>query len=111
MTARLTTKDTFVVLGEGLAAGVGHFSLSDDTQPWSFPALIARQLGLEFHQPVFEAPGLGNAHHRQVAPIVPDLHQTSVRVDFPGTERPLGNFAIPGLTTRDALSLRPRSSL
>jgi hypothetical protein len=109
MTARLTTKDTFVVLGEGLAAGVGHFSLSDDTQPWSFPALIARQLGLEFHQPVFEAPGLGNAHHRQVAPIVPDLHQTSVRVDFPGTERPLGNFAIPGLTTRDALSLRPRS--
>src|SRR5258707_13045443 len=32
-----------VVLGEGLAAGVGDFSLSAETQPWSFPALMARQ--------------------------------------------------------------------
>jgi hypothetical protein len=108
MHARLTTKDTFVVLGEGLAAGVGHFSLSEETQPWSFPALVARQLGIDFHQPILEAPGLGNAHSRQVSAIVPDLHQTSVRIDFPGTERPLDNLAIPGLTTRDATTLRPR---
>ena len=108
MNARLSAKDSLVVLGEGLAAGVGHFSLSEETQPWSFPALVARQLGIDFHQPILEAPGLGNAHHRQAASIVPDLHQTSVRIDFPGTERPLDNLAIPGLTTRDAMTLRPR---
>jgi len=111
MTARLTARDRFVVLGEGLAAGVGHFSLSEETQPFSFPALVARQLGIDFHQPILEAPGLGNAHHRQVAPIVPDLHQTSVRTDFPGTDRPLDNLAVPGLTARDARLLRPRHPL
>jgi hypothetical protein len=111
MTARLTAKDRLVVLGEGLAAGVGHFSLSEETQPFSFPALVARQFGIDFHQPILEAPGLGNAHNRQVTPIVPDLHQTSVRTDFPGTARPLDNLAIPGLTARDASTLRPRSPL
>src|SRR5215204_1597713 len=111
MSARFSANDRIVVLGEGLAAGVGHFSLSEETQPWSFPALVARQLGVNFHQPILQAPGLGNTHHRQLAPIVPDVHQTTVRVDLNGTERPLDNLAIPGLTARDAITLRPRSPL
>ena len=102
---------TFVVLGEGLAAGVGHFSLSEEIQPWSFPAQVARQLGMTCHQPVFEAPGLGNAHERQMPAIVPDLLQTCVRKDFPGVRLPLNNFAIPGFTARDARTIRPRAPL
>ena len=57
MTRNLDTQ-TFVVLGEGLAAGVGHFSLTEDVQEWSFPALAAEKLGATFDQPLLEAPGV-----------------------------------------------------
>src|SRR5579864_4618138 len=111
MSDRLGKASTFVVLGEGLAAGVGHFSLTEEIQPWSFPALVASQLGTLFHQPLMQAPGLGNAYDRQAPAIVPDLLQTTVRTDFPGAEHALNNFSVPGLTARDALKLRPRSPL
>jgi hypothetical protein len=111
MSARFDKTSTFVVVGEGLAAGVGHFSLTEDVQPWSFPALTAAQFEMRFHQPVMEAPGLGNVHHRQMPAIVPDLLQTSVRKDFPGDERLLDNLSVPGFTARDALTLKPRPPL
>src|SRR5207248_3402097 len=38
---RLKT-DTFMVLGEGLAAGMGNFTLSEETQKQSFPAHMAQ---------------------------------------------------------------------
>ena len=110
MSRRPGSDSTFVVLGEGLAAGVGHFGLSEEIQPWSFPALMARQLGMECRQPLIEAPGLGNAGHRQAAAIVPDLLQTTVRKDFPETQA-LNNLSIPGQTAHDALTLRPRAPL
>ena len=47
---RLNTT-TFIVLGEGLAAGMGDFTLSDETQIDSFPAQMARQMRAEFPQP------------------------------------------------------------
>lgn len=111
MAHQLGSESTFVVLGEGLAAGVGHFSLTEDVQPWGFAALAARQLDLTFQQPVMEAPGLGNTHFRQMSPIVPDLMQTSVRKDFPGDEAPLNNLSVPGFTARDCLTLRPKAPL
>src|SRR5688500_10652814 len=40
---RLNTA-SFVVLGEGLAAGMADFSLSEETQRQSFPAQMARQM-------------------------------------------------------------------
>lgn len=109
MAQQLGTGSTFVVIGEGLAAGVGHFSLTEDVQPWSFPAQAAAQLGMRFDQPVMEAPGLGNVHFRQMPVVVPDVMQTTVRKDFPG--EPLHNLSIPGFTARDALTLRPRQPL
>jgi hypothetical protein len=111
MSHRFGKTSTFVVVGEGLAAGVGHFSLSEEIQPWSFTAQVAQQLGISFRQPVLESPGLGNAHERQVPAIVPDLLQTCVRKDFPGKGAPLDNLAVPGFTARDARTLRPRPPL
>lgn len=111
MSQRLGQTSTFIVAGEGLAAGVGHWSLSEDVQPWSFPAQVAAQLEMRFHQPVMEAPGLGNVHHRQLPAIVPDLLQTSVRKDFPGDQLLLHNLSVPGFTARDALRMRPRGPL
>jgi len=52
---------SFVVLGEGLAAGFGDFSLAEEYQRESFPAQLARQMGACLSQPCIESPGLGDA--------------------------------------------------
>ena len=57
---RALDTETFVVLGEGLAAGVGHFSLTDDVQESSFPALVAEKLDTNFEQPLVQPPGVGD---------------------------------------------------
>jgi hypothetical protein len=101
----------FVVLGEGLAAGLGHFSLTEDVQAWSFPALAAEKLGVPFAQPLIEPPGVGQAGFQCLPVIVPDLLQTTVLRDFPRAEADLGNLSVPGLRVADALRLRPRSPL
>lgn len=110
MTRALDTK-TFVVLGEGLAAGVGHFSLTEDVQEWSFPAQVAEKLGTELDQPVLEAPGVGNVGFQPQPAVVPDLLQTSVLKDFPRDEADLGNLSVPGFSVADALERRPRAPM
>lgn len=114
----------FVTLGEGLAAGVSHFSLSEDVQPFSFPALVAEQIDSSsaderlrsgqppfFAQPVMEAPGVGNVGFAQQAAIVPELLQTTVLKDFPRTAASLDNLSVPGLSVADALGRRPFAPL
>ncbi|MEM9595261.1 MAG: hypothetical protein AAGD06_13395 [Acidobacteriota bacterium] len=97
-----------VVLGEGMAAGVGHFGLSAEVQEGSFPSLWARQLGTPLEQPLMEPPGIGHVAGQSPVPvIVPDLLQTTVRRDFPPTAASLGNLSVPGLTLAQALDLRP----
>ena len=110
MTRVLDTK-TFVVLGEGLAAGVGHFSLTEDVQDWSFPALVAEKIGSSFEQPVLEAPGVGNVGFQPLPAVVPDLLQTSVLKDFPRDEADLGNLSVPGASVADALERRPQAPM
>jgi hypothetical protein len=98
---------SFVVVGEGLAAGIDHFSLSGETQEGSFGALLARSLGTGFNQPVLQGPGTGNVPGLQALPIrVPVPPQTTVRADYP--PRPsLGNLSVPGFTLSDARRRRP----
>ncbi len=103
--------ETFVVLGEGLAAGAGHFSLTEDVQETSYPALVAEKLGTPFDQPVLEAPGVGNAGFQQLPAVVPDLLQTSVLKDFPRDAADLGNLSVPGFSVADALERRPRAPM
>src|SRR5690349_1197096 len=50
---------TFVVLGEGLAAGMANFGLSQSVQANSFPAQVARQMQTAFPQPLIQGPGIG----------------------------------------------------
>ena len=111
---------TFVVLGEGLAAGVSHFSLSEDVQPFSFPALVAKQINPEasnpdspsyFAQPVIESPGVGNVGFAQQPAIVPELLQTTVVKNFPRDGARLNNLSVPGLSVNGALKRRPSAPL
>ena len=111
---------TFVVLGEGLAAGVSHFSLSEDVQPFSFPALVANQINPEasnqdspsyFAQPVMESPGVGNVGFAQQPAIVPELLQTTVVKNIFRDGAILNNLSVPGLSVNGALKRRPSAPL
>ncbi|MFT5470467.1 MAG: hypothetical protein ACI8UO_005595 [Verrucomicrobiales bacterium] len=110
---------SFVTLGEGLAAGVGHFSLSEEIQPWSFPALVAGKISPSnpdedsgfFRQPVIQAPGVGNVGFAHQPAIVPELLQTTVLNDFPRNVADLGNISVPGLSVADALNRRPSAPM
>jgi hypothetical protein len=106
---RLNTS-TFVVLGEGLAAGAGDFTLSDLTQEDSFPAQMARQMQAKFSQRLIQAPGLFSpVGFAELPVIVPVPSQTSVTDQLPPTS--VNNLSIPGYRLSDALNLRPSQPL
>lgn len=100
----------FVVLGEGLAAGVGDFSLSSETQPWSFPAQMARQMAADLPQRLIQAPGIGNFVGFASLPVrVPAPLQTTVLDHLPPDR--VANLSVPEFRLDDALELRPRQPL
>ena len=102
---------TFVVLGDGLAAGMGHFALEGSFQATSFPALVARALGTPLRQPLFQPPGLGDVIGLEPRPpIVPEIRQSTVLHELPPAAD-LGNLAVPGFTLADALERRPIAPL
>src|SRR5262249_39981322 len=102
---RLNTS-TFIVLGEGLAAGMGDFALNGDTQRDSFPAQMAQQMQTPFTQPLIQPPGIGSPPgFTQLPVIVPAAMQTSVLEQLPPA--PVSNLSAPGLTLNEALNLRP----
>ncbi|MGH8070035.1 MAG: hypothetical protein ACRERE_33285, partial [Candidatus Entotheonellia bacterium] len=102
---RLNTT-TFIALGEGLAAGMGNFTLSVQTQRDSFPAQMARQMRAQFAQPLVQAPGIGNAIGFEPLPVLmPAFLQTTVLAELPPP--PASNLSVPGFTLSDALNLQP----
>lgn len=101
----------FVVLGEGLAAGMGDFGLSEEFQQWSFPAQMAQQMQTEFNQPYIQAPGIGDVIGINKLPVrAPDVYQDTVRSEFPPAVA-LHNLSIPGLSISQATTLRPSEPL
>ncbi len=99
-----------IVLGEGLAAGMGDFSLNADTQRNSFPAQMARQMQFPLAQPLMQAPGLGRPPGFPSLPVVlPAALQTTVLEQFPSS--PLSNLSVPGFTLDDSLHRSPVAPL
>jgi hypothetical protein len=102
---------TFVVIGEGLAAGMADFALRDVYQKNSFPALMAQKFGTAFPQPLIQPPGIGSVPGFAELPVAaPGPWQTSVRTPFPPPIF-VFNLAVPGHRLTDALSLRPTPPL
>ena len=97
---------SFVVLGEGLAAGMGDFTLNEETQRQSFPAQMARQMQTEFPQPYIQAPGICYPIGFTSQPVlVPRPLQSTVLECVPPL--PVRNLSIPALTIKEAYELRP----
>src|SRR5436190_16826580 len=97
--------DRFVVMGEGLAAGISNFSLSSDAQLWSFPTQMAKQMGAKCPQRLIQAPGIGNLVGFPSLPVrVPAPSQSTVIDQLPPAA--VSNLAVPSLTLDDALNLQ-----
>src|SRR5215813_6015992 len=97
---------SFVVLGEGLAAGMGDFTLNEETQRQSFPAQMARQMQTDFPQPYIQAPGICYPIGFTSQPVlVPRPLQSTVLDRVPPLS--VRNLSIPALTVKEACELRP----
>ncbi len=98
---------TFVVLGEGLAAGMADYALRDVYQEKSFPVLMATQMRTAFPQPLVQPPGIGSAVGFPALPVVvPGKLQTTVRRGFPPGLF-IFNLSVPGMKVAEAISRRP----
>jgi lysophospholipase L1-like esterase len=101
----------FIVVGEGLAAGMADFALRDVYQDKSFGAQMARQMKTLFPQPLIEGAGIGNAPGYTQLPVhLPGTLQGSVRTPFPPYLF-VFNLSIPGQRLADSLTRRPVSPL
>lgn len=97
----------FVVLGEGLAAGVHDFGLRSEYQKSNFPALVARQIGTILPQPLMQGPGLAIIPGMAAPPaFLPNSRQTLVREGYPPSLF-VFNLSVPGMTFAGAVSWRP----
>jgi hypothetical protein len=102
---RLNTRK-FIVLGEGLAAGIGDFYLNEAGQTKSFPAQMAEQIGVDFHQALIQAPGIGNLEGFGHVPVsVPAEMQTTFLSNLLDPN-PRNNLSISGLLLTDCVELR-----
>ena len=121
--ARRLDTTTFVVLGEGLAAGMANSGLSEAVQRKSFPAQMAKQMNTAFPQPLIQGPGIGDVLGYQSLPVrAPTYPQGSVRV-FPKKVEPdegeaeeaptlfVFNLSVPNFRLEDTLARRPVSPL
>ena len=106
----------FVALGDSYGAGVVSGSLNERHQVWSWPAVIARQVGYQlcqppvgdptcFSQPLVTFPGIGP--ELQLINLAPTIAPaagsgTPVMTNMPGS---FNNLSIPGATVGALLTL------
>lgn len=106
---------TFVVMGEGLAAGMANYGLSSVVQNYSFPAQMAARMNTLMIQPLIQPPGIGDVVGYPGQEV--RLHtypQGSVRQFYqPDPTKPaappllITNLSVPGFTLADSVSIRP----
>lgn len=96
----------FVALGDSYGAGVESGSLNQNHQPFSWPAIIARQAGVkDFQQPLVSFPGIGA--ELQLVNLSPTLAPAAgqgqpINLSLP---RAYSNLSIPGANVTDLTTL------
>jgi lysophospholipase L1-like esterase len=102
----------FVAIGDSYGAGVESGSLNANHQPFSWPAVIARQAGVaDFQQPLVTFPGIPPGIELQLVDVVsfpPVILPASgagqpVNLNLP---RPYNNLSVPGATVTDVITLK-----
>jgi lysophospholipase L1-like esterase len=99
---------SFVAVGDSLAAGVSSASLVETHQRRSVPALIARQAGApSFEQPLMTEPGVQPELHLVTLFPVPIITRKANVSGSPANfnlPRSYNNMAVPGATSIDVLT-------
>ncbi len=107
----------FVSIGNSLTAGFQSGVLKESNQRYSFPNLIAQQLGIpsdNFVQPIIPDPGIGTPI--TITSLNPPALETGMAATNPSNSthpRPFNNLGIPGAILFDALdtsSIQARSA-
>jgi lysophospholipase L1-like esterase len=98
---------SYVSIGDSLAAGFSSGSLVESHQQFSVPAHLARLAGVSgsFQQPLISDPGI--PAELTLLSLAPSIAPKSDRLGTPrnlGLNRPYNNMAVPGATAIDALS-------
>lgn len=101
----------FVAIGDSYGAGFESGSLNANHQPFSWPAIIARQVGVkDFQQPLVSFPGIGNELQLvdviSYPPVIlpaPGAAGQPVNLNLP---RPYNNLSIVGATVTDVITLK-----
>jgi hypothetical protein len=117
-TGRRLDTTNFIVVGEGLAAGMANYGLSREVQDSSFPALMASRFGTIFPQPLIQGPGLEGMFGLDIPQArVPTYPQTTVRVFPVNPDKDPGevdgptlfvfNLSIPNAKLSESLTRRP----
>lgn len=102
------TPVVYVAVGNSLTAGIIDAALFRSGQMYSFPYLLAQQLGIsDFAQPWIDDPGIGNRRYlrgftQYGEPIIETVEVRSqpAAADLP---RPYNNLGIPGAVLYDAI--------
>lgn len=98
---------SFVVVGDGMTAGMRNARLYREAQQGSFPALAAGQMGTIFPLPAVGGPGIGAAPGHTAGVVdFPGTLQTTVR-EFPPNLF-VFNLSVPGFGPSESLGLRPK---
>jgi len=102
----------FIVVGEGLAAGLADFSLTSFYQDKNFAVQMARQMKTAFPQPLIQAPGIGSVPGFAALPVrIPGTQQTTVRESATAPNLFVFNLSVPGFKVTDTLNRKPASPL
>jgi lysophospholipase L1-like esterase len=105
---------TFVAIGDSYGAGIESGSLNLNHQPFSWPAVIARQARVkDFQQPLVSFPGIGSELQ-----LVDIIRFPPTILQAPGMgqpinlnlARPYNNLSIPGATVTDTITLTGKES-
>jgi lysophospholipase L1-like esterase len=103
-----TNFNTYVSVGDSLAAGFESNALVETHQNRSVPFLIARQAGVQgFQQPLISEPGIPpelTLVSLVPAPLIAPKAATAGAPKNLALARPYNNLAVPGATSVDALT-------
>ncbi len=99
-----TNFSTYVAIGNSITSGYQSGSLYEDAQMFSYPKLIANQVGTEFVQPIISNPGtVGRIEIKSLEPFTITYNQNGGTLTNP-TAPYYNNFGIPGIVLADVLS-------
>ena len=97
----------YVAIGDSMTAAFSSYSLVESVQKNSYPALIARQLGIsDFQQPLVSEPGIpAQLELVSLSPltIAPKSDSTGVPINLT-LPRPYNNLGVVGATLYDCLN-------